>query len=170
MQPTDRVRRPPARTAKAGDVAEWLRQRPAKPCIRVRFPTSPRQKTWSQGWKQPCGHGMITKICSSSSGPAFWASQSKQPDPVDSACDSDRQAAGTKRPNRPINHGPWSMGLGRGPVVTGRTEVDRGPQSIVCLKKSLPTTDASSAPTAHSSPTADHRDRIPNFRHRTLAS
>ncbi len=24
-----------------GDVAEWLRQGPAKPCIRVRFPASP---------------------------------------------------------------------------------------------------------------------------------
>ena len=27
-----------------GDVAEWLRQRPAKPCTRVRFPASPPRR------------------------------------------------------------------------------------------------------------------------------
>ena len=37
----DGERQYPAILVSAGDVAEWLRQRPAKPCIRVQFPASP---------------------------------------------------------------------------------------------------------------------------------
>ena len=36
------VSSPMLRQRQRGDVAEWFRQRPAKPCIRVRFPASPR--------------------------------------------------------------------------------------------------------------------------------
>ena len=42
----------PAILGFAGDVAEWLRQRPAKPCTRVQFPASPPEECWSRPWKR----------------------------------------------------------------------------------------------------------------------
>jgi hypothetical protein len=44
---------PPAGNVGAGGVAEWLRQGPAKPCTRVRFPPPPRGAV-SSAWYERC--------------------------------------------------------------------------------------------------------------------
>ena len=52
----------PLRHALCGGVAEWLRQGPAKPCTRVRFPSPPPRSLASGGVYAPSGDDYDRKI------------------------------------------------------------------------------------------------------------